>query len=211
MDETEPSVPATELQEEPLSCDALLARVKAWAKEEGWEVSDVISDIKSEPGEANEIKTTFSFYKGLTSASVSEKNEIVQTVMTVSMTSKLAEVYPSNTSIENSQYAYVVCMELIKFCELDKDLDWHETKLKSAPEEGDDTMIIRSYTSNDWLYVAMIGEYFVTCTAARYCSQCKANAPKAVFSSGTGVCDSCKYSIQENINESKGDSPADSK
>ncbi len=183
----------SEPQEKPLSCDTLLTYARDWAKGKGLSF-EFVSDIEVKPGKtADETITEFSFYGGFASASVSERNELVQTIMVVSLPSKIAEVYPSNTNVQNSQYALVICMELLKFCELDKDLDWHETQLKSAPDEGDDTMVIRSYTSNDWYYTNMIGEYFVTCVAARYCNTCKTNAPKVIFSSNTGVCDGCNY------------------
>lgn len=189
-DATEPL--PTEQSVHSISGSELIAYIKDFGNKNGSN-SDFVSEIKREPGEtASETKITFNYYNGLVSATVTEINNQVQTIMTMSLPAVYAAMYPSNTALENMQFAYIADLQLIIASDPYKNEDWHIEQMKNAPNEGDDSVTIGTYLGDGWQYTTMLSNAHVTCVAARYCDGCKTNAPKVSFSSDERLCDTCR-------------------
>lgn len=197
-EDTSPSAQDTATESAALTCDALIDYLNdiASKNDHGY---NFISDVERKAGEeANQTVTTFNYYAGLVAASVTETKELVQVIMTTTVPSKFSALNSSNSNEENLQYAYVACMQSLYICDPEKDEDWHLDQLNRAKEEGDASISIRNYKSNNWIYIIMLSEYFVSCSACRYCSQCQGNAPVVVFSPGAVICDTCSNSSHGN-------------
>ena len=179
------------------SSDDLIAYIRGHGRRNGYG-SDFMSVAKTEAGEsAGEKKISFTYYKGYASASITEIDNIAQTIVVTALPAKFAQLTPSNSSTENLHQAYAVCLVMLEACESDKDGDWHVEQLRNAQDEGNSSVSIGSYTSDKWHYTGMLSDYYVTCVAARYCSQCGNNAPAVIFFSGTAICDKCNSNAQE--------------
>jgi len=153
-----------------------------------------ISNLETNPGEnEGQIITTFSCIYELVNVSVTETNNVVDYIMCLCLPAHVIEKIPSKSVAEAAIAAYAYSMMPLFSCEPEIDSDWHQEQFTNAPDEGNSSIVIRSYTSEEWYYIAMIAESYVTCIAARYCSQCGSNAPTVTFSSNTPTCDSCNY------------------
>ena len=181
-----------EKDEKNLTASLIISRVNAYSTAHDL---DPISDPETKPGEKEEqVVTSFRCINGLVSVSVTETNGIVDYIMSLCLPSQVIKKVPSDSLAEAAIGAYAYSMIPLFSCEPTIDEDWHQKQFYNAPDEGDSSMVIRSYASKEWYYTAMVGEAVVTCVAARYCSQCKNNAPKVSFTSGAQICDNCNNS-----------------
>ena len=210
-DATEPL--PTESSVHSISSSELIAYIKNFGSKDGSN-PDFVSEIKREPGETSaETKITFTYYNGLVSATVTEINGCVQTIMTMSLPSAYTAVYPSNTELENIHLAYIADLQLIMASDPYKDMVWHIEQMKNAPNEGTSSTI-GTYMGNGWKYTTILSDVHVTCMALRYCNRCKTNAPNVSFSSDADICDTCNggqsgsQPVSGNNNPSGGNNPA---
>ena len=188
-EDTTSTTQSVEKDEQNLTASVIIRRVNAdLAKDD----LDPISNIETKTGtEAGQEVTSFVCVNGLVTVNVTEIDGIVNYIMALCLPSQVMQKRPSNSLTEAAIGAYAYCMIPLFSCEPQIDSSWHQEQFANAPDEGDSSVVIRSYTSGEWLYTAMIAETYVTCIANRYCNQCKNNAPKVSFTSGAKICDAC--------------------
>lgn len=184
-----------------LSAALVIERLKGYLEEHNL---GSISNLETKPGKnAGQIVTSFQCVNELVSVSVTETNGTVDFIMSLCLPSQVIKVVPSDSLAEAAIGAYMYSMIPLFACEPEIENSWHQEQFFNAPDEGDSSIVIRSYTSTDWLYTAMVGEAVVTCVAARYCNQCKSNAPKVTFTSGSSICDTCNGISSDDSNSDK--------
>lgn len=188
-EDTTSTTQSVEKDEQNLTASVIIRRVNAdLAKDNLDPISNI--EIKKGAEEGQEV-TSFVCVNGLVTVNVTEIGGIVNYVMALCLPSQVMEKIPSKSLAEAAIGAYAYCMVPLFSCEPEIDSSWHQEQFTNAPNEGDSSVVIRSYTSGEWLYTAMLAESYVTCMANRYCSQCKSNAPKVSFTSGAKTCDAC--------------------
>lgn len=188
-------------EEQNLTASHIIDWVKTYSQKNGL---DPVSNVEKKQGKKEgQLVTSFHCINGLVSVSVTETNGVVDYIISVCLPSQVVKKVPSDSLAEAAVGAYTYSMIPVFSCEPEIDNRWHQEQFSKAPDEGDASMVIRSYKSQEWYYTAMVGEAVVTCVAARYCSQCKTNAPNVTFTSGSQICDSCNYNSQGSGNSEK--------
>ena len=200
-EDTTSTTQSVEKDEQNITASVIIRRVNAdLAKDNLDPISNI--EIKKGAEEGQEV-TSFVCVNGLVTVNVTEIGGIVNYVMALCLPAQVMQKIPSKSLTEAAIGAYAYCMIPLFSCEPQIDSSWHQEQFANAPDEGDSSVVIRSYTSGEWLYTAMIAETYVTCIANRYCNQCKNNAPKVSFTLGAKVCDACN-------NQSNNDASFDS-
>lgn len=188
---------AAEQEAQKLTAALIIKRTNTYLAENNL---DPVSNVETKSGtEKGQEITSFICVDGLVSVNVTDTSGIVDYVVSLCLPSQVMQKTPSNSLTEAAIGAYAYCMIPLFSCEPKVASSWHQEQFANAPDEGDSSVVIRSYTSKEWFYTAMIAESFVTCIAARYCSQCKKNAPNVSFTSGAKICDICNNQSHNDI------------
>lgn len=154
-----------------------------------------VMDLETENGEREGQKyIRFNGMHRFVPVTISETNGIVDYVSSMCSPYHIASSDDPELLAEAAADAYAFAMVPLYACEPGLTRYWHNEAYSNAPDEGDTTIDVRTYTSGEWLYIVMISKgenRWVYCTAYRYCSSCKGSAPDVTFFSGKATCDSC--------------------